>query len=66
MMRKIKWLVIDPVYGPQIEVVANTRKNALIAAEAAWLDLHSDTIELVGTLDDMGEPITRPIMPTVS
>jgi hypothetical protein len=63
-MPKFNWKIARPEYGPQFNVEANTRVDAIASAEAKFL---SDTAwegELVGQVNDDGTVFTRSAIPT--
>ena len=63
-MAKINWQISQEDYGPQFEVVANTRADAIAIAEAGFLELTACQAELVGSFNDDGTPFTRSPVPT--
>lgn len=62
-MAKLNWSISRPGYGHQFDVVANTRADAVAAAEIQFRQDMAWFEELVGQIDDEGNVITRPLTP---
>lgn len=62
-MAKIKWQISRLGYGPQCEVVANTRTQAIGIAEAKYLSLTDYQNEFIGSFNDDGTAFTRSPIP---
>lgn len=62
-MPKLNWEISQPGYGPQFNITANTRSEAIGKAEAQYMADHAWENEVVGELDDDGTPIARSPIP---
>lgn len=62
-MAKLHWAIINPDYGHQFDVVANTRADAIAQAEAKYLADNAWEDDVVGEIDDDGVIITRSPIP---
>ena len=63
-MAKLKWEINRPGYGVQGQVVANTRADAIAAAESQWLRDTAWEEDVVGEKLDDGSVISRSPIPT--
>lgn len=51
-MAKLNWTISRPGYGPQFDVEANTRADAIAIAESMWLADSAWEAEYVGKVDE--------------